>query len=137
MPDELHQDSQTRRPHPQPVSEPFLEYDLMSELEQLHHEPEWAGGHNAKTIAKYEDFRILLTALKVGERIREHRTEGRISIQTLRGHIRVRALERTFDLPAGRLLTLDQGAPHEVEALEESAFLLTIAWHGRHTSGAG
>ena len=37
---------------------------------------------------------------------------------------------RTFDLPAGTLLTLDQNLPHDVEALEESAFLLTIAWPG-------
>jgi quercetin dioxygenase-like cupin family protein len=44
----------------------------------------------------------------------------------------VRAQGRTFDLPAGSLLALDQGIPHDVEALEESAFLLTIAWPGRH-----
>jgi hypothetical protein len=34
-------------------------------------------------------------------------------------------------LPTGTLLALDQGLPHDVEALEESAFLLTIAWPGR------
>jgi quercetin dioxygenase-like cupin family protein len=61
-----------------------------------------------------------------------HQTEGRISIQTVVGHIQVRAQGRTFDLPAGSLLALDQGIPHDVEALEESAFLLTIAWPGRH-----
>jgi quercetin dioxygenase-like cupin family protein len=44
----------------------------------------------------------------------------------------VRAQGRTFDLPAGSLLALDQGIPHDVEALEESAFLLTIAWPGRN-----
>jgi quercetin dioxygenase-like cupin family protein len=131
MSDELHQDSQNRRPHTQPIAVPFLEYDLMRELEQLHHEPEWNGGQNAKTLAKYEDFRIVLTALKASARIPEHLAEGRISFQTLRGHIRVRARGRTFDLPTGRLLALDQGVPHDVEALEESAFLLTIAWPGR------
>jgi hypothetical protein len=46
-------------------------------------------------------------------------------------HILVRAEGRTFDLPAGTLLALDQNLPHDVEALEESAFLITIAWpHG-------
>jgi hypothetical protein len=29
------------------------------------------------------------------------------------------------------LLALDQGVPHDIEALEESAFLLTLAWPGR------
>jgi quercetin dioxygenase-like cupin family protein len=47
------------------------------------------------------------------------------------GRIQVRARGRTFDLGAGSLLALDRGIPHDVEALEESAFLLTIAWPGQ------
>lgn len=35
---------------------------------------------------------------------------------------------RTFDLYRGALLALDQGVPHDVDASEDSAFLLTIAW---------
>jgi quercetin dioxygenase-like cupin family protein len=109
----------------------FLEFDLAREIEQLHAESELASGHSAKTLVKHDDFRIVLTALKAHTRIPEHRNEGRISVQTVRGHIRMRALGRTFDLPTGRLLALDQGLPHDVEALEDSAFLLTIAWPGR------
>jgi hypothetical protein len=55
-------------------------------------------------------------------------------VQTVRGHIRVRALGRTFDLPAGGLLAPDQGVSHDLEALEDSAFLLTIAWPGRESA---
>jgi hypothetical protein len=46
------------------------------------------------------------------------------------GHILVRADGRTFDLPGGALLALDRSLPHEVEAVEDSAFVLTIAWPG-------
>jgi quercetin dioxygenase-like cupin family protein len=53
---------------------------------------------------------------------------GRISIQTLRGHIHVRALERTFNLRRGSLLALDHDVAHDVKAVRDSAFLLTIAW---------
>jgi quercetin dioxygenase-like cupin family protein len=81
---------------------------------------------------KYDDFRVVLTALKARARLPGHQTEGRISIQTVVGHIQVRAQGRTFDLAAGSLLALDRGIPHDVEALEESAFLLTIAWPGRN-----
>ena len=109
----------------------YLEFDLVRELEQLHHEPGWSSGQNAKTLAKYDDLRIVLIALKPHARLPEHQTEGRVAIQTVAGHIQVRAQGRTFDLPMGRLLTLDQGLPHDVKALEESAFLLTIAWPGR------
>jgi quercetin dioxygenase-like cupin family protein len=72
--------------------------------------------------------------MKAGSRIPDHQTEGRISIQTIRGRIVVRATGRTFDLPDGGLLALDRGLRHDVEALEDSAFLLTIAWPGRNAN---
>ena len=128
--------AQHRRPHAQPMAAAYLEFDLVRELEQLHHEPGWSSGQNAKTLAKYDDLRIVLIALKPHARLPEHQTEGRIAIQTVAGHIQVRAQGRTFDLPMGRLLALDQGVPHDVEALEESAFLLTIAWPGRDSKPA-
>ena len=37
--------------------------------------------------------------------------------------------DRTVELPAGQLLVLDQCVPHDVEAEEDSAFLLTL--HGK------
>jgi quercetin dioxygenase-like cupin family protein len=77
---------------------------------------------------KYDNLRVVLTALKANSRIPPHQTAGRISIHTVRGRIQVRAEGRTFNLPAGSLLALDQGLRHDVEALEDSAFLLTIAW---------
>jgi quercetin dioxygenase-like cupin family protein len=131
MPDARHEDRQHRRPHPQPMAAPFLEFDLARELEQLYREPQPTSGQNAKTLVKYDDLRIVLIALRAHARIPGHRADGRISVHTIRGHIRLRALERTFDLRAGNLLALDQGLPHDVEALEDSAFLLTIAWPGR------
>lgn len=116
-----------RRPHSKPSAEPYLEVDLARELEELRREPEWATGHNAKTLVKYDNLRVVLTALKAHSRIPPHQTAGRISIHTLRGRIQVRAEGRTFNLPAGSLLALNQGIRHDVEALEDSAFLLTIA----------
>jgi quercetin dioxygenase-like cupin family protein len=132
MSDAPQSDSQHRRPHAPPMAAPFLEFDLKRELEQLHSEAGWGTGQNARTLVKYDDFRVVLTALKARARLPGHQTEGRISIQTVVGHIQVRAQGRTFDLAAGSLLALDRGIPHDVEALEESAFLLTIAWPGRN-----
>ena len=117
-----------RRPHPQPMAAPYLEFDIARELEQLHHEAGWPSGQNAKTLVKYDGLRVVLIALQAGSKIPEHHTEGQISIQLVVGHIQVRAQGRSFELRSGGLLALDQGLPHGVEALEESAFLLTIAW---------
>ena len=133
MSDGPHDDHQHRRPHTPPKKTPFLEFDLTRELEQLHGEPEWNSGQNAKTLVKYDDFRVVLIALKARARLPGHQNKGRISIQTVAGHILVRAEGRTFDLPTGALLALDWGLPHDVEALDESAVLLTIAWPGDQT----
>jgi quercetin dioxygenase-like cupin family protein len=120
-----------QRPHPPALAAPVLEFDLGREIEHLRSELPSAGGQKARTLAKYDDLRIVLIALTAQARIPGHRAEGRVSVHTIRGHVRMRALGRTFDLPAGSLLALDQGVPHDVEALEDSAVLLTIAWPGR------
>ena len=122
--------NENRRPHPRHMDTPYLEFDIARELQQLHLEPGWQSGQNAKTLVKYDGLRIVLIALKAGSRIPEHHTEGQVSRQTIVGHIQVRADGRSFELRPGGLLALDQGLPHDVEALEESAFLLTIAWPG-------
>jgi hypothetical protein len=59
-----HGNSRRRRPHPQPMGTPFLEFDLAGELEQLAREPQPIGGQNAKTLVKYDDLRIVLIALR-------------------------------------------------------------------------
>ena len=125
------QETQHRRPHAGPLAAPYLEFDIAREVETLHGEAEWEAGRNARTLVKYDTLRVVLTALKAHGGIPEHQTEGRISIQTIRGRIQVRAEGRTFNLSAGMLLALDEGVRHEVHAVEDSVFLLTIAWPGR------
>jgi quercetin dioxygenase-like cupin family protein len=119
--------NEQRRPHSQTMAAPYLEFDLARELDQLHREVGWQSGHNARTLVKYGGLRIVLIALKANARIPPHDTDGEISIQTVAGHIRVRAQGRTFELRAGGVLALDRGLPHDVEAVDDSAFLLTIA----------
>jgi quercetin dioxygenase-like cupin family protein len=79
-------------------------------------------------LAKYPDFRIVLVAMKPNTEMKEHRAEGRISIQTIVGRVRLKLPQQTVEVPAGHLLILDRCITHDVEALEESAFLLTICW---------
>ena len=101
--------NQHRRPHTPPMAASFLEFDLIRELEQLHREPDWNRGQNAKTLVKYDDFRVVLIALKARARLPGHQNKGRISIQTVAGHMTVRAEGRTFDLPAGSLAGIGPG----------------------------
>ena len=110
---------------------PEMTFDLSSELEQLHGERGWiTGERNAKTLVREPDFRVVLTAMHAGTRLAQHDAVARITIQTVQGHLRVVLPDRVVDLPADHLLTLDRNVRHEVEAVEDGAFLLTLAWPG-------
>ena len=112
------------------LAEPLLQIDFERELQQLRREDSWERetGRSSKTLAKYPDFRIVLILMKSGTRMRQHRAEGRISIQQLMGQARIHLADRKVTLSTGHLLVLDCGVLHDVEALEESALLLTISW---------
>jgi hypothetical protein len=68
-----------------------MEFDLPAEIQWLHAETTWSTRHNARTLIKYDDFRVVLTALQASARVPEHKTDGRISVHVLSGHIQVRA----------------------------------------------
>ena len=124
---EEHTESLERLPE---LEKPVLEFDLQAEIRQLQEQESWQRetGRSSKTLVKYPDFRIVLVAMKAGSLMKEHRAEGRISIQTLQGSVRFTMPQKEVEVAAGQLLVLDHGIPHDVKALQESAFLLTIAW---------
>ena len=108
-----------------------IRWNIGDALEKLKEAPSWQreSGRSAETLVKYDEFRIVLVRMKSKSYMSHHKAEGPISIQAIQGKIRVHLPEdRMEDLRPGDLLTLDRGLEHDVEALEESAFLLTIAW---------
>ena len=112
------------------LAKSLLQFNMAEEIRQLHREESWmrGTGRSSKTLVKYADFRIVLVAMKGKTLMKEHRAEGRISIHTLVGHIRITLPDQSVEVPSGQLMALDCGIPHDVEALKESAFLLTISW---------
>ena len=113
------------------LAEEVIRHNISKELEKLQNAPSWRreSGHSAETLVKYEEFRIVLVRMKAGSYMSHHRAEGPVSIQALQGKIRVHLPDdRTEDIKPGDLLTLERCLEHDVEATEESAFLLTIAW---------
>jgi quercetin dioxygenase-like cupin family protein len=60
--------------------------------------------------------------------MKEHHADGTISLQVLKGHVRVTIQGKQHDLHTGNLFTLAASIRHDVEAIDESAFLLTISW---------
>jgi len=68
--------------------------------------------------------------METAARLKEHHVDGTSSVQVLQGHIRYSTRGQAYDLQAGSLITLSASVEHEVESLDESAFLLTISWPG-------
>ena len=112
------------------LSAPLLEFDLAEEIRQLRQGESWlrGTGRSSKTLVKHPDLRIVLGLMQPNTVMHEHEATARISVQSISGHIRLRLPDRTVELPAGHLLTLDQCIPHDVEAEQESAFLLSLSW---------
>ncbi len=121
---------------PRPLAAPVLTFDLAAEAGRLRMESPWLQrGRNAVTLVKYDDFRVVFMLMKPGTRLQEHHASGRISVQTVTGRVLLHLKEQTIALPAGHLLALERELVHDVEAVEESGVLLTIAWPGGAARG--
>ncbi len=117
----------TRGPHQRPLTRRILKFDLAQEADALRLEEGWRNsGHSAKSLAKHGDRTIVLIAIKRETRIKEHQTDGAVSIHVLAGHIAVHVGTKTIDAPIGSLIAFDRGVPHDVEALEDSTFVLSV-----------
>jgi quercetin dioxygenase-like cupin family protein len=108
---------------------PIARADLEEEIRQMRASPK-SGGHLGKTFLRGKDMRVVLMVLDRGARIPEHRANGSLTIQTLDGRVIVSVYESSFDLASGQLLAIEHDAPHALVAIEDSAVLLTISWHG-------
>jgi quercetin dioxygenase-like cupin family protein len=119
--------SSQRAPHE--LSAPVTVLDLSEEVATLCGEPAWQqNDRNAKTFVKEADLRVVLMVLKQGAIVKEHRAPGTAIVQALSGRIRLRIEDQAVELSAGQVVVLERNLPHDVEALEESAFAITIAW---------
>jgi len=106
----------------------MLRFDLPAELEQLVAEPTWEfSDRNAITLVKEGDLRLTLTRLKRGARMDEHRTDGFSCVQVLEGALRIVVNGDGQELGVGEVIVIGRDVPHEVTAVEDAAFLLTIA----------
>ncbi|HZR97440.1 MAG TPA: AraC family ligand binding domain-containing protein [Chloroflexota bacterium] len=122
---------------PQQLTGALLAFDLAAEAGQLRAELAYQeGDRNANTLLKEKNARVVMMALRKDTRLHEHQTSGWVIVQTLLGHVELRALGQTVDLPSGHLATLEPGAAHDVTALEDSVLLLTVAWTGDQAGAA-
>ncbi len=87
-------------------------------------------GHTARTLVRSSDLRIVHVAMKERSRLAEHRANDTASVQVLSGRVKVRFDEHDLEVAMGQLLVIEAGARHDVEAIVESALLVTFGWRG-------
>lgn len=105
-------------------------------------------GWSTKTLATHDDVSTVLFAMKTGCRVGVDPARAGVQIRVVGGHIELHVgdawdqlpypirhtegacsffalYDHTIDLPVGSVLVLD-AAPHDIEALDDSAFILDI-----------
>jgi quercetin dioxygenase-like cupin family protein len=117
-----------RRPK-QRLADAVLTHDLAAESKALIGEARTvADGRAAKTLAKQSNLHAVLTAMRKGTRVQEHRTHAPIALQSITGRVRLHLPDGPVDLARGQMITLAAGVAHDVEAISDASFLLTVAW---------
>ena len=106
----------------------LAEFDLAQEMADSEQKKPWPMGHYAKTLFKKPDFRMVLISMEKGSILNDHHADGTISVQVLKGTIRFTAQGKAYELRANNVVTLAASIKHQVEALVDSVFLLTISW---------
>lgn len=99
---------------------------LSAEIEQLTATKPWPKGYISKVLLKSPDLRLVLFVMQAGSQMPEHHSEGRIAVHCLHGAIRLQLPSEAHDLREDDVLALDRKVKHNVQALEDSVFLLTI-----------
>jgi quercetin dioxygenase-like cupin family protein len=113
------------------VTGDFAQFDLLREIADSERQKPWSAGIHARILIKRPDFRVILISMETGARLKEHHVDGTSSVQVLKGQIRYSTGGQAYDLQTGSLIVLGASIAHEVESLDESAFLLTISWPRR------
>jgi NADH:ubiquinone oxidoreductase subunit F (NADH-binding)/quercetin dioxygenase-like cupin family protein len=116
---------------PAAVEEPvpsWWRFDFSHEIDGLESTDFWKSeDRTSKTLFKERNLRIVLTLMKAGAVLKEHKADGNVSIHVLRGRIRVKLDHNTAELDQGQMMILSTGVIHSVEALDETAFVIFIS----------
>lgn len=128
--------SDARTDRPQPIT--LNHFDLTDQLARLRADaPIRAHGRDSLSLVRDPGFDLVLVALNAGARMHEHKAPGPISVIVLDGRVAFTARGQRLELGPHGLVTLPNRVLHEVEALEDSAILITIAEPIMHTDPAG
>ena len=118
----------TRRP----VTGQGLSYDVASEAEALWRDlNRTSGGRAAKTLAKADNLRVVLIAVRAGTTLDPHAITGAASVHVLSGRVAVQVQGRARPVGSGTFVVLSDNLHEPIAAVEDALLLATVAWPDR------
>ncbi len=129
-----HTTSGTERRPAHQLSGDGLKFRLRDEIDQLRQDLKTSSGQrSAKTLAKSGGLRVTLVVMDANASMNPESSNGGATLQVLEGRLQVQSHGQTQELAAGELMPLDENLREPVRAVDQSAFLITVAW----PAGAG
>jgi quercetin dioxygenase-like cupin family protein len=105
----------------------LIAIDVRAEIARLKSEPAWADNdRHGSSLVKGDGINVALMMLKKGAKLQEHHTRAPITVQVIEGKINFVAKRKSQIAAAGTIVALDRAIEHSVEAVEESAIVLTV-----------
>ena len=106
----------------------LVEMNLYHFIDQIKNEKTWqTSDRNSVTIFKSPTLRIVLMGLHENAELKTHKANGVISVQVIEGKIDFSTANKTSRMEKGQMIALQENIMHEVKALTDSFFLLTLA----------
>jgi quercetin dioxygenase-like cupin family protein len=101
--------------------------DLNAFKHEVKNESTWAeSDRNSVTIFKSETMTIVLIAMHKNAELKTHKADGVISVQVLEGKIEFNTDQQSTQIEKGQMIILQENIMHNVSAMMESCFLLTL-----------
>jgi uncharacterized protein (DUF2249 family)/quercetin dioxygenase-like cupin family protein len=77
-----------------------------------------------KVLLNESGNRMVLLSLRAGQSVPAHGNQGKVIIDGVRGHITLYEGTSSCELRAGEVVCLESGAPHRIEAQEDSVLFV-------------
>jgi len=126
--EEQYNEATNNRPEGErPVDAPLVLIDIASFIKQIKNEKAWEkNDRNSITVFKSDKLRIVITALHKKAVMETDHPKNLLSIQMIKGKIKLYADSKTVIIEEEQLFVLHENIPYKIEAVKKAVFLLTV-----------
>ena len=104
-----------------------LTFDLHEQIAELRRDESYVrSGRVGRTLVKAGPLRLTLTLIAEGVEVGTHQAASPMTLQALEGRLRYRVGDEDSEIGQGEVLFFGPGHAQNIQALEDTALLLTI-----------